>query len=173
MNAVPAALLAVGSFAAMELVSYLMHRYVMHGFGMPWHRSHHAPPAGRFERNDLFPASFSLFGIACFALASMGPKVAPLFWVGVGVTAYGACYLFVHEIYIHRRLSVSFVRGRYFEWLRDAHHAHHAVGGEPYGMLLPLLRGQASPDRDLGSQPLARGRPALGRSRTRATRARL
>ena len=42
-------------FVAMEGVSYAAHRWVMHGRGMGWHRSHHAPPAARFERNDRFP----------------------------------------------------------------------------------------------------------------------
>ena len=38
-----AVLLAVGAFVAMEAVSALAHRAVMHGPGMVWHRSHHVP----------------------------------------------------------------------------------------------------------------------------------
>ena len=41
-------------FVAMEAVSALGHR-TMFGPGMVWHRSHHVPGPGRFERNDLFP----------------------------------------------------------------------------------------------------------------------
>ena len=33
-----------------------------------------------------------------FAVATLGPAVAPLLWVAIGVTAYGAAYLFVHEV---------------------------------------------------------------------------
>jgi beta-carotene 3-hydroxylase len=143
-------LLAAVAFAAMELVSYAAHRWVMHGVAMVWHRSHHAPPSGRLERNDLFPLCFSVLGVALFALPTLGVG-RPLLWVGVGVAAYGAAYLFVHEVYIHRRLPVPVPRLAYLEWLREAHRAHHVGGGEPYGMLLPLVRGQAggvAPDDD-------------------------
>lgn len=133
-----AVLLFVGAFLAMEGVSYAAHRWVMHGFGMAWHRSHHAPPRGALERNDLFPVCFSVLGVALFAAASFG--VPGLWWVAAGVTAYGACYLVVHEVHIHRRLPVRLPSGRYLDWLREAHADHHRGAGEPYGMLLPLVR---------------------------------
>jgi beta-carotene 3-hydroxylase len=136
MNAL---LLVISAFAGMEVVSYATHRWVMHGFAFAWHRSHHQPPAGRFERNDLFPLLFSVVGVILFVLATTVPALGPLFWLGVGVAGYGAAYLLVHEICIHRRLHISLGRGRYFEWLRDAHRVHHRVGGEPYGMLLPVV----------------------------------
>ena len=144
-----AALLVLVSILGMEVVSYATHRWVMHGFAMAWHRSHHAPPRGRFERNDLFPLCFSVLGVALFALALSVPS---LWWVGVGVTAYGAAYLYVHEVYIHRRLPPPTRAGAYLEWLRRSHRAHHESGGEPYGMLLPLVGGSTAPsarDRDL------------------------
>ena len=53
---------AVVAFVAMEGVSYVAHRWVMHGPGMGWHGSHHAPATGRFERNDLFPLTFPVIG---------------------------------------------------------------------------------------------------------------
>ena len=134
-----ALLLAVVSFGSMELISYAVHRWVMHGVGMVWHRSHHAAPVGRFERNDLYPVCFAAAGVALFAIPALG-WVPDLFWVGVGVTAYGTIYLFVHDLYIHRRVPVTVPRLRYLEWLRSAHGDHHRRGGEPYGMLLPLVR---------------------------------
>jgi len=152
-------LLLLGAFTAMEGVSYAAHRWVMHGPGMGWHRSHHAPPAARFEPNDRFPLCFSVVGFLLLLFASLG--VEPLRWIGAGVTAYGAAYLFVHEVYIHRRLRVPLPRLRYLEWLRAAHRHHHAGGGEPYGMLLPLVRGGAGDreqsrdllDRRVGTSP--------------------
>jgi beta-carotene 3-hydroxylase len=132
----------------MELVSYAAHRWVMHGFAMSWHRSHHAPAKGAFERNDLFPLCFSSVGVLLFAVGSLG--VDALWWVGLGVTAYGACYLFVHEVYIHHRLPIRVPRLAYFEWLREAHRDHHVSGAEPYGMLLPLVRDQARSRRLTG-----------------------
>ena len=147
------AVLIVGAFVVMEGVSYAAHRWVMHGFAMAWHRSHHTPARAVFERNDLFPLCFSSVGVLLFALGSMGVDV--LWWVGLGVTAYGACYLFVHEVYIHHRLPVRMPRLAYFEWLREAHRAHHVSGAEPYGMLLPLVRGELREGRSI-RDPLER-----------------
>ena len=146
-------LLVVGAFVAMEGVSYAGHRWVMHGFAMGWHRSHHLAAQSRFERNDLFPVCFSAVGILLFTLGSLGWEA--FWWVGVGVTAYGAAYLFVHEVYIHHRLPVPVPRLRYLEWLRDAHRAHHRTSAEPYGMLLPLVR-SAPPSRTPAKDPLDR-----------------
>ena len=78
-------LLVVGAFVAMEGVSYAAHRWVMHGFGLGWHRSHHAPATSRFERNDLFPVCFSAVGVLLFALGSLG--LDAMWWVAVGVTS--------------------------------------------------------------------------------------
>ena len=173
MSPVSGILLAVAAFVAMEGVSYLAHRFVMHGAGMVWHRSHHVPTGNRFERNDLFPLCFSTVGVALFAVATMGPAISPLLWVGIGVTAYGATYLFVHEVYIHRRLPVRVPRLAYLEWLRAAHRVHHRSGGEPYGMLLPLVsrerREWAAGDPG-APDPLARD-PGAARA-ARAARAR-
>jgi len=158
--AMTAAAIVLVSFVAMEGVSYATHRWVMHGPAMSWHRSHHRPPAGRFERNDRFPLCFSVVGVALFALAS---TVAPsLWWVAVGVTGYGVAYLFVHDVYIHRRLGKGLPRVGYLEWLRRSHAFHHRDGGEPFGMLLPIGRRTASASDAL-----------LDRASTRKARARL
>lgn len=143
--------LAAGAFAVMEGVSYATHRWVMHGPGMGWHRSHHAPPEGLLERNDLFPVCFSTLGVGLFAAGAVrqDPRLS---WLAGGVTAYGALYLLVHEVHIHRRLPAPQLGGRYLDWLRESHADHHAAGGEPFGMLLPLQR-----DRSRGAGPLERG----------------
>ncbi len=171
-----AVVLVVGSFATMELVSYAAHRWVMHGDGMVWHRSHHVPPVRRFERNDLFPVCFSLVGVTAFAVAALGPRFGPLFWIAVGITAYGVAYLFVHEVYIHRRLPARLPKVGYLEWLRESHRQHHRSSGEPYGMLLPLVldrrRGRAR-ERDARRQSLTRAPGRVERADTRATRNRL
>ena len=56
-----------------------------------------------------------------------------------GVTAYGATYLLVHDVAIHGRLPLRFPRLAYLRWVHDAHELHHRFGGEPYGMLLPVV----------------------------------
>lgn len=134
-----AAAIAAASCIAMEGVSYLAHRWIMHGPGMGWHRSHHQPPVGRVERNDLFPVCFSAVGVGLFAAGTRNARTEPLFWVGAGVTAYGAMYLAVHELVIHRRLPVPIPEVGYLRWLRRSHRIHHLFSGEPYGMLLPLV----------------------------------
>lgn len=134
-----ALVLVAVSFVAMEAVSYAAHRWVMHGFGVRWHRSHHRPDRGGWEQNDLYPLLFSSLGVLGFALASYGPAVRPLFWVATGVTLYGAAYAYVHDVFIHQRLKLPVPRLRYFAWLREAHRVHHLFGGEPYGMLFPVV----------------------------------
>ena len=146
-----AVLTFAATFLAMEAVSYATHRWIMHGAGMGWHRSHHRPPAGSLERNDLFPLCFSALGVLLFVAASAAGSTV-LWAIAAGVTAYGVAYLIVHEIVIHRRLAVPVPRSAYLAWLRDAHGDHHRSGGEPYGMLLPLVRSTARPgdvDRDV------------------------
>jgi beta-carotene 3-hydroxylase len=151
VRAVPAAV-ATGTIVAMEGVSYASHRWLMHGPAFGWHRSHHAPPQGRWEKNDRFPVTFSLLGIGAFAAAAVRPGLRPLRWIGGGATAYGAAYLLVHEVVIHARVLRHRPRSSYLRWLRDRHRIHHLYGGEPYGMLLPFvprsLREQA--ERDAG-----------------------
>lgn len=140
MSPAPATVANVAlSFAAMEPVTYLTHRYVMHGFAMAWHRSHHGRREGRFERNDLFPVVFAGASIVGVTAALQIPRLAPILPVIAGVAAYGASYLFVHDIYIHRRLRRFTRTVRPLDRLAEAHSLHHRFGGEPYGMLLPII----------------------------------
>ena len=130
--------IVVAALCAMEGVSCFTHRFVMHGFGIGLHRSHHRSSDGGFELNDLYPLMFSSVAISAFAIGTLA-SLRALLLVGTGITLYGVSYLFVHEIYIHRRLDL--VKGRYraLEWLKASHRVHHLYGGEPYGMLLPLV----------------------------------
>ena len=130
--------IVVVALCAMEGVSYLTHRFVMHGFGIGLHRSHHDTGEGGFELNDLYPLMFSSVAIGAFAAGTFA-SVRSLVLVGIGITLYGVSYLFVHEIYIHRRLHL--VKGTYgpLEWMKASHRIHHLYGGEPFGMLLPLV----------------------------------
>ncbi len=167
-SAVYNTLIVVGSFVAMEGVSYGVHRWIMHGPGIRWHASHHRPPQPGWEANDIFPALFSLIGITVFALASFGPKITALWWVGIGVTGYGVAYMFVHDIYIHQRPPIRVPRLRYLEWVRRSHGVHHLSGAEPYGMLLPLL---GRPKRLLAER---RGQDVMDRrTKDRVARSRL
>lgn len=133
-------LLAALAFAAMEPVVYAYHRWVMHGFGMELHRSHHRPHEDTgWEANDVFPLLSASVTVLGFGLGFNVSGLAPLVPVCVGVTVYGACYAFVHDVYIHRRLRWFTAEWRPLEGLKAAHRVHHLWGGEPYGMLVPIV----------------------------------
>ena len=128
----------VTAFVAMEGVSYLAHRFVMHGPGMGLHRSHHRRSPSRFEANDVFPVGFAAVTILAMTAGTTLPSLDVLFDVGIGVTLYGAAYAFVHDVYIHGRLG-RLPEVAPLEWLKSSHEIHHLFGGEPYGMLFPVV----------------------------------
>lgn len=146
------------SFVAMEPVAYLTHRFVMHGRrrGARWHVSHHRPRRARFEDNDRYPFVLATLTIVAIAAGTSSASLRVLAWAGVGVTLYGAVYLFVHDIYIHRRIARFTWRCRPLDAVREAHRIHHLWGGEPYGFLVPVvpaaLRAKA---RGIDRDPLA------------------
>ena len=134
------ALLAAAAFAAMEPVSYAAHRWVMHGAGWVLHESHHRLAGARhaLEANDWFPVLFAGATMTALAVGASRPRARSLTPVGAGVTAYGAAYAFVHDGYTHQRAGrLPTMAG--LEWLRVAHELHHRYGGEPYGMLVPVV----------------------------------
>jgi beta-carotene 3-hydroxylase len=121
------AALLLAAFLAMELLAYATHRYVMHGWMWCWHRSHHEPRTGVFERNDLFAI---LFAAPAILLIYLGVHhVAPALWVGLGITLYGVFYALVHDGMVHRRFGRWFYtpRSGYLRRLLQAHRLHHAV----------------------------------------------
>lgn len=133
-------LLAVAAFFLMEPVIYLSHRFVMHGRGYRIHKSHHQANDGGFELNDLYPLMSAAVTVMGMAAGASLPRLEPLLWVGTGVTAYGLAYVFVHDLSIHRRLPwLSVPRVGVLEYLKAAHRIHHLYGGEPYGMLFPVV----------------------------------
>jgi beta-carotene 3-hydroxylase len=130
-------------FALMEPATYAAHRWVMHGIGWSLHRSHHRSRVivswrDQVEANDWFPVMFAGVTIVAIAAGTTHPSVHVLVPVAAGVTIYGAAYAFVHDVYIHGRFArLPIVRP--LERLRRAHSLHHRYGGEPYGMLCPIV----------------------------------
>ncbi|WP_416194382.1 sterol desaturase family protein [Pseudomonas putida] len=117
-----------GTLTAMEGIAYLAHKYIMHGFGWGWHRSHHQPRQGWFEKNDLYAVVFAVLAIVLIALGNAG--LYPLQWVGAAMTAYGALYFVAHDGLVHRRWPLKVVPRRgYLKRLYQAHLMHHAVQG--------------------------------------------
>jgi beta-carotene 3-hydroxylase len=138
-----ALLLAAASFVAMEPATYALHRWLMHGRGARLHRSHHRSPGarhGRFEANDWYPALFAGVALSAFAAGFNMRGWGWLVPVATGVSAYGLAYVAVHDGCIHGRLpGLRRLRGPFVARLAAAHHLHHRSGGEPYGMLLPIV----------------------------------
>jgi beta-carotene 3-hydroxylase len=130
---------ATVSLLAMEPAVAFAHRRAMHGWAWAWHRSHHQR-TGAFEANDLFPVVFAAATVAAMAVGAAVEPLAPLLWVGSGVTMYGAAYLVVHDLYIHQRLGALPGSGSgLIRRLADAHGIHHRFGREPFGFLLPVV----------------------------------
>lgn len=128
-------LIALVTFVAMEFVSYLAHRFIYHGPGWFLHRSHHTPRKGLFEWNDVFPLIFAAIAIYLMMTAIADPNGADLLAVSIGVTAYGAIYIVIHDLYVHRRMKSLTFKNPLMMKIKKAHMVHHTYGGEPYGLL--------------------------------------
>ena len=61
----------------MEGVTWLTHRYVMHGFLWYLHEDHHKKGNGFFEKNDWFFVIFAIPSWLCIMLGSMNQ----VYWV--------------------------------------------------------------------------------------------
>ncbi|NCI48786.1 beta-carotene hydroxylase [Sediminibacterium roseum] len=128
------------TFCGMEGITWLTHRYVMHGFLWYLHEDHHKKGPGFFEKNDAFFIIFAIPSWLCIMLGSMNQA----WWVvsiGAGIALYGLAYFLVHEVIIHQRFK-WFTRSnnRYIKAIRWAHKMHHKHldkhEGESFGMLL-------------------------------------
>ena len=131
-------------FVVMEGITWLTHRYVMHGFLWYLHEDHHQKGPGFWEKNDAFFVIFAIPSWLCIMLGSMNQN----YWVvsiGAGIAMYGFAYFLVHEIIIHQRIKL-FTRSnnRYIRAIRWAHKMHHKhlgpEDGECFGMLLVPLK---------------------------------
>ena len=147
------AAVGVVAFVATEPLAYAGHRWGMHGPGWAAHESHHRSRAGVVEANDLYPLGFAAATIVAMSAGVPRRTAAP--WRAVlaasaGVTAYGAAYSVVHEIYAHRRVPRLRRRARLLEVLGERHMRHHRRGGEPFGMLLPVVVDGVAPRRSSG-----------------------
>ena len=128
------------TFLCMEIVTWLTHKFVMHGFLWYLHEDHHQPKYQTFfEKNDWF---FVIFAIPSILLFFFGirPTLNYLFFIGLGILLYGMAYFFIHEIIIHQRIKLfTRTKIKYFVGLRKAHKIHHKhLGkeeGECFGML--------------------------------------
>ncbi len=133
-------LIVISTFLLMEGATWLIHKYVMHGFLWVLHRDHHDHSTeGPFEKNDWF---FVIFALPAIALMYWGAKhhFNYLFYIGLGITFYGMAYFFVHDIFIHQRAKVlSQTQNPYLLAIRRAHKQHHKHLGKEHGECFGFL----------------------------------
>jgi len=128
------------TFLLMEGATWLIHKYVMHGFLWILHKDHHDHSnIGVLEKNDYFFVIFALPTIALMYFGSL-KDFNYLFFIGLGIMLYGMAYFFVHDIFIHQRIKYfTRTENPYFKALRRAHKQHHKhIGkedGECFGFL--------------------------------------
>jgi len=127
-------------FVSMEGATWLIHKYIMHGFLWVLHRDHHDHSnEGSLERNDLF---FVIFATPAIALLYAGVRqdFSSLFFIGLGISLYGMAYFFVHDIFIHQRTKIfRNTRNRYLLAIRRAHKQHHKHVGKERGECFGFL----------------------------------
>lgn len=128
------------TFVLMEGVTWLTHKYVMHGFLWYLHEDHHQKGPGFFEKNDAFFLIFALPSWLCIMLGLQHQ----VYWaaaIGFGIALYGFAYFMVHEVIIHQRIR-WFTRSnnlyiRAIRWGHKMHHKHLGKEeGECFGMLI-------------------------------------
>ena len=130
----------------MEGVAWFTHKYVMHGFLWVLHKDHHdRSNHSPFEKNDFFFLIFALPGSFFIIFGSQIGIDFFLFWIGIGITLYGAAYFFVHDLFIHQRVKVlKKTKNPYLLGIRRGHKVHHKqIGkedGECFGMLIVPLK---------------------------------
>ena len=131
-------MLVIAAFLGMEVFAWYAHKYIMHGWGWRWHKSHHEPTEGVFEKNDLYVVVFSLVVVGMFAVGDLYWK--PLMAIASGFTLYGIVYSLFHDGMVHQRWPIRWQpKSGYLKRLVQAHRMHHAVrtreGAVSFGFL--------------------------------------
>lgn len=133
-------LILIATFLLMEGATWVIHKYVMHGFLWILHRDHHDHSTeGPLEKNDYF---FIIFAIPAIALMYFGSlaQFNHLFYIGLGITFYGMAYFFVHDVFIHQRISfLKNTQNPYLLAIRRAHKQHHKHLGREQGECFGFL----------------------------------
>lgn len=127
-------------FAGMEVVSYLVHRFIFHGLLWKIHQSHHKPAHGLFELNDIFSLFFSAVSIYLMYRGLGTPLHSTSFALGTGIAIYGVLYFIIHDLFAHKRFVPFKSDSKIMRLIRSAHQRHHQSvdkeGQEPYGLFL-------------------------------------
>lgn len=133
-------ILLIAAFFFMEFVAWFSHKYVMHGFLWSWHQDHHIndvknyrsqkAEGSQIEKNDRFFLIYASPGIALIVVG-IELEMWSLLFAGIGIALYGFTYFTIHDVMIHGRLNIPFIKNSkspYLKALRKAHEAHHHSG---------------------------------------------
>ena len=135
-------------FIGLELVSYVLHRWLFHGVLWPMHRTHHVSRHAWWEWNDLFSVGFAGVAIALLWIGKDAPLESVGFPIGLGLTIYGFIYFLVHDLYTHRRFWPFRSQHPLMRLLQRAHLKHHQsveTGQRPFGLFLVAYRDYPTP----------------------------
>lgn len=133
------ALITLVAFLAMEAWAWVAHRYIMHGWGWGWHRSHHDPNARGLEGNDLYGLVFAVIDVALFWVGAR-PGLHWVWYTALGILLYGVMYFIVHDGLVHQRWPFRITPKRgYAKRLVQAHRLHHATHGRDGGVSFGFL----------------------------------
>jgi len=130
----------LATFLVMEGITWMTHKYVMHGFLWYLHEDHHQPKySGIFEKNDAFALIFAIPSTLLMIFGTL-PTLNFAFFIGVGILLYGIAYFLVHDVLIHQRFDwFKNTDNAYLRAIRKAHKVHHKhlgkEDGECFGML--------------------------------------
>lgn len=128
------------TFCIMEGLTWLTHKYIMHGLLWSLHKDHHDHSNnGNLERNDYF---FLIFALPTILLMYYGSSQGYNHWfyIGLGITLYGLAYFFVHDMFIHQRIKLlRKTKNPYLLGIRRAHKQHHRHLGKEDGECFGFL----------------------------------
>ena len=132
-------LIVIVAFVGMEFAAWATHKYLMHGPLWFLHEDHHVLTGKPLQKNDSFALIFALPSASGFIFGSIYQNEI-LFFSGLGILLYGIAYLFVHDIFIHRRIKIfTKPKNSYLRAVLYEHRKHHAneqkENGEFFGML--------------------------------------
>lgn len=134
-NIVVFLLFLILGFAAMEIISYAVHRFLFHGVLWKIHQTHHRPHKFFLELNDVFSLFFALVSIGL--ILSKNEIALP---IGLGIALYGFVYFITHDLFTHRRFWAFNSENKILRVIRAAHQRHHQssekLGLEPFGLFL-------------------------------------
>lgn len=132
-------LTAIGSFVLMEVVSWFIHKYIMHGPLWRIHQTHHVHGKGFFELNDLFSLFFGSIAVVLLIIG-LRKDLPYAVGAGIGISVYGLVYFLLHDVLIHRRIkALKNFRNSYLQGLAAAHRDHHRTRERDGAVVFGLL----------------------------------